>query len=159
MNPNIQFRPIGKIRSRFSERAGTPRQAAGAPQESGTIEVFPIFQEGLRDLDGFSHIMVLFLFNRIQGYRLLVEPPWSNVPRGIFATSSYERPNPIGLSVVKLDRIEDGVLHFHGVDMLDETPVLDIRPYIPQLFPQTGVDTGWMKPEHIDRMLGGTSGG
>src|SRR5262245_50198198 len=139
MNQNVILRPIGKIRTRFSERAGTPRQAAGALNESAIIEIFPIFQEGLRDLDAFSHIVVLFHFNRIQGYRLMVEPPWSNVPRGIFATSSYERPNPIGMSVVKLDRIEDGVIHFSGVDMLDETPVIDIRPYIPQLYPQDGV--------------------
>lgn len=159
MNTNIAFRPIGRIRSRFSERAGTPRQAAGAPEESASIEIFPIFQEGLRDLETFSHITVMFYFNRIKGYRLQVEPPWSNVPRGIFATTSYERPNPIGLSVVKLERIQDGIIYFKGVDMLDETPVLDVRPHIPQLFPQSGVNTGWMKEQHIKRMLDETSTG
>lgn len=158
MNQSVTFRPIGKIRTRFTERAGTPRQSVGAETEEGSLEVFPVFQEGMRDLDGFSHLIITFLFNRIQGYRLTVEPPWSNAPRGIFATNSYERPNPIGISVVKVDRIDDGVIYFRGVDMLDETPVLDIRPYIPELFPKEKVKTGWIKPEHISRMTGSKSG-
>lgn len=158
MNQSINFRPIGKIRTQFNERTGTPRQSVGAEAERGSLEIFPIFQEGLRDLDGFSHLIVLFQFNRNQGYRLTVEPPWSNVPRGIFSTSSYERPNPIGMSVIQVERIEDGTIYFRGVDMLDETPVLDIRPYIPDLYPREKVKTGWMKPEHIRRMLGGKSG-
>lgn len=158
MNTNLTFRPIGRIQTRFHERSGTPRQATGALEEEGLLEIFPIFGEGLRDLEGFSHLLVLFAFNRNTGFRLSVEPPWSNVPRGIFSTLSYERPNPIGLSVVQVTRIDNCIIHFRGVDMLNETPVLDVRPYIPQLFPKSGVKTGWIKEDGIQRMVAGTSG-
>jgi tRNA-Thr(GGU) m(6)t(6)A37 methyltransferase TsaA len=137
--------PIGLIHTPFTEPAGMPIQPAGASGIRGTVEVREEFRAGLQDLDGFSHILLLYVFHRSAGYDLQVVPFLDTVPHGVFATRAPRRPNPIGLSVVRLDRIEDGILHIGNVDMLDGSPLLDIKPYVPQFDGPAQVRTGWLE--------------
>jgi tRNA-Thr(GGU) m(6)t(6)A37 methyltransferase TsaA len=141
----IEFSPIGIIRSPFMEPEGMPIQPARAAGVKGTVEVFQDFQKGLKDLDGFSHIILLYHFHRSHSCNLHVVPFMDSEPKGLFATRAPRRPNPIGLSVVQLDKIEDGVLHIQNVDILDGTPLLDIKPYVPEFDAQVEVRTGWLE--------------
>ena len=141
----IVFQPIGVIHSPFTEPKGMPIQAAGAAGIMGTAEVFEEFHPGLKDLDGFSHIILLYHFHRSQGYSLQIVPFMDSQVRGLFATRAPKRPNPIGLSVVRLHRIEEGVLYIENVDVLDGTPLLDIKPYVPEFDAQTEVRAGWLE--------------
>lgn len=140
-----EFTPIGVIHSPFQAPEDTPVQPSGGAEVSATVEVFPPYRAGLKDLDGFSHVVLLFHFDRSQGYDLHVVPFLDTELRGVFATRAPRRPNPIGLSVVRLDRIEDGVLHIRGIDMLDGTPLLDIKPYVPAFEAEDPVRTGWLE--------------
>jgi tRNA-Thr(GGU) m(6)t(6)A37 methyltransferase TsaA len=141
----IEFEPIGIIHSPFTEPEGMPIQPAGAAGVKGTVEVFEDFYPGLKDLDGFSHIILLYHFHRSHGFNLQVVPFMDSKHRGLFATRAPKRPNPIGLSIVQLDKIEDGLLHIQGVDILDGTPLLDIKPYVPEFDAQVDVRTGWLE--------------
>ena len=125
----IAYEPIGIIHSPWMEIEEMPIQPAGAVGVTGTVEVFEAFHPGLHDLDGFSHIILLYYFHRSHSFKLHVVPFMDSELRGLFATRAPRRPNPIGLSVVQLDKIEDGVLHIQNVDILDVTPLLDIKPY------------------------------
>lgn len=140
-----KLQPIGIIHSPFKELSGMPIQPAGASGVKGAVEVFEKFRAGLKDLDGFSHIILLYHFHRSQGFDLQVVPFMDSEPRGLFATRAPKRPNPIGLSVVQLDKIEDGVLQIQNVDTLDATPLLDIKPYVPEFDAQVKIRTGWLK--------------
>ena len=140
-----EFTPIGIVHSPFQSPADTPVQPAGGAEVAGTVEVFPPYRAGLKDLDGFSHVVLLFHFDRSQGYDLRVVPFLDTELRGVFATRAPRRPNPIGLSVVRLDRIDDGILHIRGIDMLDGTPLLDIKPYVPAFEAEGPVRTGWLE--------------
>ncbi len=139
----IEISPIGIIQTPFKKAEGMPIQPAGAAGVKGTVEVFEDFQPGLKDLDGFSHIILLYLFHRSRGYELEVIPFMDTQPRGLFATRAPKRPNPIGLSTVRLDRVENGILHVQDVDILDGTPLLDIKPYIPEFDSHAQTRTGW----------------
>jgi tRNA-Thr(GGU) m(6)t(6)A37 methyltransferase TsaA len=141
----IEFTPIGIIHSPFMEPEGMPIQPAGAAGVKGTVEVFENFRPGLKDLDGFSHIILLYHFHRSQGFNLHVVPFMDSEPRGLFATRAPKRPNPIGFSVVQLDKIEEGVLYIQAVDILDGTPLLDIKPYVPEFDAQMEVRIGWFE--------------
>jgi len=141
----IEFTPIGIIHSPFMEPEGMPIQPVGAAGVKGTVEVFEDFQPGLEDLDGFSHIILLYHFHRSHGFNLHVVPFMDSRKRGLFATRAPKRPNPIGLSVVQLDEIEGGVLHIQSVDILDGTPLLDIKPYVPEFDAQMEARTGWFE--------------
>ncbi|MCK4414189.1 MAG: tRNA (N6-threonylcarbamoyladenosine(37)-N6)-methyltransferase TrmO [Candidatus Eisenbacteria sp.] len=140
----IDAKPIGVIHTPFSKLEGMPIQPAGAAGVKGTVEMLEEYHAGLKDLDGFSHIILLYHFHRSQGFTLHVVPFMDSQARGVFATRAPKRPNPIGLSVVQLDRIEDGILYVQNVDILDGTPLLDIKPYVPQFDRQTEVRTGWL---------------
>jgi tRNA-Thr(GGU) m(6)t(6)A37 methyltransferase TsaA len=142
---NIAFTPIGIIHSPFMKPEDMPIQPAGAAGVKGTVKVFQDFHPGLKDLDGFSHIILLYHFHRSQSFNLHVVPFLDSETRGVFATRAPRRPNPIGLSVVQLDKIEDGVLHIRNVDILDGTPLLDIKPYVPEFDAQVEVRTGWLE--------------
>jgi len=133
----ITFRPIGIISTPFQEPKGTPIQPRAAAGAVGTVKVFPEYCQGLQDLDGFSHIFLLYHFHHCQGFSLLVKPFLDEVQRGVFATRAPARPNPIGLSLVRLDRIEHDTLHVREVDILDGTPLLDINPLFRSLTPGT----------------------
>ena len=141
----IEFKPIGIIHSPFMELEGMPIQPVGAAGVKGTVEVFEDFHPGLKDLDGFSHIILLYHFHRSHRFNLHVVPFMDSQKRGLFATRAPKRPNPIGLSVVQLDKIEDGVLYIQAVDILDGTPLLDIKPYVPEFDAQVVVRTGWLE--------------
>ena len=140
----IEFEPIGIIHSPFRELEGMPIQPPGAAGVKGTVEVFEDFRSGLTDLDGFSHIILLYHFHRSHGFKLRVVPFMDSEERGLFATRAPKRPNPIGLSVVQLDKIKDGTLFIRNVDILDGTPLLDIKPYAPEFDAQEKVRTGWL---------------
>jgi len=141
----IQFKPIGVIRTPFKNPEGMPIQPAGAAGVKGVVEVFGEYRPGLKDLEGFSHIILLYLFHRSQGFSLQIVPFMDSELRGLFATRAPKRPNAIGISVVQLDLIENGVLHIQNADMLDETPLLDIKPYVPEFDAQVDVRTGWLE--------------
>lgn len=141
----IELKPIGVVHSPFVERKGTARQAVGTMDLTATIELYPEYVEGLKDLDGFSHIVVLFYLHLMNQTQLTACPPWDDSPRGVFSTCSPYRPNHIGVSVVKLEGIECNILRIRGVDMVEGSPVLDIKPYIPDLYPVEGVRAGWIE--------------
>ena len=141
----IQLQPIGTIRTPFTELEGMPIQPAGAAGVRGTVEVLAEYQPGLKDLDGFSHIILLYHFHRSRGFRLHVVPYMDTQSRGLFATRAPKRPNPIGLSVVQLDSIEGATLFVQNIDVLDGTPLLDIKPYVPEFDAHTAIRTGWLE--------------
>ncbi len=138
----INFHPIGIIHSHFTEKSKTPIQPSRS-NATAQVEVFSEFAPGLQDLQGFSHIILLYLFHCSTGYTLQVKPFLDDQWRGLFATRYPCRPNPIGLSVVRLLAVRDNQLEIADVDMLNGTPLLDIKPYIPEFDVRSGVRTGW----------------
>jgi len=140
-----EFKPIGIIRSPFTEPQGMPIQPPGANGVEGTVEVFKEYSDALKDLDGFSHIILLYHFHRSRGFSLHVVPFLDSQPRGLFSTRAPRRPNPIGLSIVRLTRIAGNVLFIKNVDILNGTPLLDIKPCIPEFDMPSDVRTGWLE--------------
>lgn len=147
------LRAIGFIRSPFPETAGTPIQSVMAQGIEGSIDVFPEFVAGLQDLAGFDRIWLLYWFDRASQSRLVVTPFLDQQARGIFATRSPVRPNPIGLSCVRLLGVENGRLRIADVDVLDQTPLLDIKPYVPafDVFPAERI--GWLAKQQLERTV------
>jgi len=154
----VRYHPIGKIASSFKGNAEVPRQAVGAPDARATIELFDAFSEGLKDLDGFSHIVVIFHLHLVTNPSLVAHPPWDGKEHGVFATRSPCRPNPIGISVVRLEHIDRNTLEISSVDMIDGTPVLDIKPYIPDLNPTGQINVGWLTAAKAEGMIRSRSG-
>lgn len=142
------MRPIGVIHSPFTDPDRTPIQPTRS-QAIGQVEVYPEFAEGLQDIEGFSHLILLYVFHRSSGYALRVKPFLDDVLRGLFATRYPRRPNPIGLSVVRLLARRDNALEIEGVDVLDGTPVLDIKPYVPDFDVRTQTRTGWYETKSV----------
>ena len=140
----ISYRPIGVIRSPYKETEGTPIQTTGAKGVGGTVEILPERAEGLKDLDGFSHIILIYHFHLSKGYSLTVKPFLDDTPRGVFATRAPKRPNAIGFSVVRLVKIEGATLHIEDVDIVDSTPLLDIKPYVPEFDAKEAERIGWL---------------
>lgn len=140
-----RYQPIGVIHSPFKDIKGMPIQPPGAAGIRGTVEVWPEFAEGLKDLGGFSHIILIYHFHRVRESRLIVVPFLDPQPRGIFATRAPKRPNPIGLSIVGLLRVERNFLHIENVDILDGTPLLDIKPYVPEFDDHPAARVGWLE--------------
>jgi tRNA (adenine37-N6)-methyltransferase len=141
----VTFKQIGVIRSPFNESKNTPIQPAAAAGIKGSVELFPEYTQALKDLEGFSHIILLYHFHRSQKYSLLVKPFLDDEFRGVFATRSPSRPNNIGLSVVQLVGIEDNVLYIEDVDIIDGTPLLDIKPYVPDFDIRKVERFGWLE--------------
>lgn len=142
---DIAYRPIGIIHSPFRDARGMPIQPAGAEGVAGTVRVFDEFADGLADLEGFSHVVLLYHFHRSEGYDLRVVPFLDAAPRGLFATRAPRRPNPIGISVVRLRRIEGATLRVENVDVLDGTPLLDIKPHVPEFDAPGDLAVGWLE--------------
>jgi tRNA-Thr(GGU) m(6)t(6)A37 methyltransferase TsaA len=139
----FKFQPIGIIRSQHAVAKQTPIQPVYARGCKGQVEVFPEFSEGLRDLEGFSHIYLIYCFHKAVAAKLIVKPFLQDVDRGVFATRAPCRPNAIGMSIVKLVRRDGRVLHVEGVDILDGTPLLDIKPFISRFDHIKQVRNGW----------------
>jgi tRNA (adenine37-N6)-methyltransferase len=141
----VIFHPIGIIHSPFTSLEEMPIQPSSETSGPGVIEVFPEFSEGLKDLEGFSHIYILYHFHMVKSSRLTVTPFLDDAPHGLFATRAPSRPNPIGLSLVELVHMEANILHVNRVDVLDNTPLLDIKPYVPQFEESANVRIGWLE--------------
>jgi tRNA-Thr(GGU) m(6)t(6)A37 methyltransferase TsaA len=136
-------KPIGFVSSPYENTRDIPKGFCVKHEAEGILNIQPEFELGLTDVEGFSHLIVLWEFDRSQGFELLGTPPIDNRPHGVFATRSPRRPNPIGLTVVELLRREGAQLHVRGVDMLNETPILDIKPYLSSV-PTEKLRRGWM---------------
>ena len=141
----IGYQPIGIIHSPFKNVEGVPIQPTGAAGIQGSAEILPELAEGLKDLDGFSHIILLYHFHRVQESKLTVTPFLNSQPRGVFATRAPTRPNPVGLSVVRLLSIDRNILHIENVDIIDRTPLLDIKPYVPEFDQHPADRVGWLE--------------
>jgi tRNA-Thr(GGU) m(6)t(6)A37 methyltransferase TsaA len=152
---DVVMRPIGAIHTPFDTQSGTPIQGALARDARGEVEVFEVFRQGLADLDGFSHAVLVYVFHRSEGFRLKVVPYLDDRERGLFATRAPRRPNPIGLTVVRLVEVDEaaGRLIVEGVDMLDGTPLLDIKPHVPAFEPNGEVRTGWLEVARSSRTV------
>ncbi|MBN2099247.1 MAG: tRNA (N6-threonylcarbamoyladenosine(37)-N6)-methyltransferase TrmO [Dehalococcoidia bacterium] len=150
MNETIPVETIGIIHSPFTEMKGMPVQSLGAQGAGGTVVVDERFAEGLRDLDGFSHIYLIYRFHMATRTELKVVPYMDTVTRGVFATRSPLRPAHIGVSVVELLKVSGNVLTVRGLDMLDGTPLIDIKPYVPQFDCWQNATSGWMKASRFD---------
>ena len=140
----FSYRPIGVIRSPFRDPVGMPIQPGGASGIPGTVEVFEEYRAGLADLEGFSRIILIYPFHRSAGWSLAVTPFLDDRKRGVFATRAPRRPNAIGLSIVRLVEVRGGVLAIEDVDILDGTPLLDIKPYVPAFDSFPDERSGWL---------------
>jgi len=141
---DIHYTPIGIIQTPFKTNAGMPIQPSGAKGVRGTLKINRDFLEGLKDLEGFSHLILIYHFHLSTDFKLNVIPFLDNTPRGVFATRAPKRPNPIGLSVVKLNRIEADMIYIENVDIIDGTPLLDIKPYVPAFDVFKNAKVGWL---------------
>jgi tRNA-Thr(GGU) m(6)t(6)A37 methyltransferase TsaA len=140
----FEMNPIGYVRSPYSETSQIPKGCGAKHDVEGTLEILPELEEGLLDIEGFSHLFVIWTFHKSEGFALLGKPPTDDRPHGVFATRSPRRPNPIGLTVVELLSREGSRLHVRGVDMLDGTPILDIKPYLSSV-PADKLKRGWLQ--------------
>lgn len=149
-NTEIIFHPIGVIHSDHHEQESTPIQGVFNPCV-GTVEVFPEFADGLRDIESFSNLYLLYYFDRATGASLLQKPFLDGErERGIFAIRHFNRPNPIGISIVRLIEVNGSVLTVEGLDVLDGTPLLDIKPYVWQFDHRDDTKSGWVDAQHLD---------
>jgi tRNA-Thr(GGU) m(6)t(6)A37 methyltransferase TsaA len=140
----FELKPIGIIHSSYKNTGAAPCQGCKS-EEISQVEVFKEFGEGLKDIEGFSHIIVVFWFHKSQGYHMLVKTPWDDVLHGLFATRSPHRPCPIGLTVVELMSREENILRVKALDVIDGTPVLDIKPFVPSIDERSVVKSGWLE--------------
>jgi tRNA-Thr(GGU) m(6)t(6)A37 methyltransferase TsaA len=145
MSSQLTFtmRPIGYVRGPFASTDQIPKGMGAKHEEEGQLEILPEFEPGLRDIEGFSHLMVVWVFDRAEGFDLCGKPPCDDRAHGVFATRSPRRPNPIGLTTVELLRRDGRVLQVRGVDMLDGTAILDIKPYLSSI-PEDKLRRGWL---------------
>jgi tRNA-Thr(GGU) m(6)t(6)A37 methyltransferase TsaA len=135
--------PIGYVRSSYKDTREIPKGLGAKHDAEGVLEVLPEFRLGLTDIEGFSHLIIMWVFDQSQGFELLGTPPSDNRPHGVFATRSPRRPNPVGLTIVELLSRDGTQLHVRGVDMLDGTPILDIKPYLSSV-PAEKLRRGWL---------------
>jgi tRNA-Thr(GGU) m(6)t(6)A37 methyltransferase TsaA len=147
------MQPIGYIRSPYSESREIPKGLGVKHDAEGVLEVRAEFEPGLADIEGFSHLFVIWTFDRSEGFNLVVTPPSDDRPHGVFATRSPRRPNPIGLTVVELLSREGPILRVRGIDMLDGTPILDIKPYLSSVPPER-LRRGWLADAEVRKRVG-----
>jgi tRNA (adenine37-N6)-methyltransferase len=139
----FSMQPIGFVRNAFTETSQIPKGLGATHTATGTLEIRSDLEQGLTDIEGFSHLIVIWVFDRSEGFELLGTPPSDNRPHGVFSTRSPYRPNPIGLTIVELVRRDRAILHVRGLDMLDGTPILDIKPYLSSV-PAESLRRGWL---------------
>jgi len=141
----IKLRPIGVLKSPFTDTRGVPIQSIYGEGIEGVVEIFPEYIEGLKDLAGFSHIILIYYFHLSKKCSLKVKPYLDNKERGVFATRAPSRPNPIGISIVRLIKVEENKLKIKDVDICNMTPILDIKPYIPDFDIRKTTKIGWLE--------------
>ncbi len=141
----IKYEPIGIVHSPFKKVQGTPIQSLGAKNTKGIVEVFSKYSRGLKDIEGFSYLILIYHFHLIKKQRLVVKPYMDKKSHGIFATRAPSRPNPIGISIVKLEKRKKNFLYVSGIDIVDKTPLLDIKPYVPEFDVRKTNKIGWLK--------------
>lgn len=146
----ITLEPIGTVRSPYTDTAAIPKGQGAKHEAEGVLEIRPELEAGLTDIEGFSHLIVLWIFDRAGGAELIAHPPSDDRPHGVFATRSPQRPNPIGLTVVRLLGRHGSHLRVHGIDMLDGTPVVDIKPYLSSV-PADQIRRGWLEEAEARR--------
>jgi tRNA-Thr(GGU) m(6)t(6)A37 methyltransferase TsaA len=139
----LQLKPIGTVRSSYSQVSQIPKGLGAEHRAEGVLELLAAYELGLRDIEGFSHLYVIWVFHEAQGFELLATPPSDDRSHGVFATRSPQRPNPIGLTVVELLGRDGPRLRVRGVDMLDGTPILDVKPYLSSI-PEDRLRLGWL---------------
>ncbi|MFN8474126.1 MAG: tRNA (N6-threonylcarbamoyladenosine(37)-N6)-methyltransferase TrmO [Anaerolineae bacterium] len=149
---SVTYTPIGIIHTPFTELRGMPLQSVAAQGVTGYIDLAVEYQDGLQDIEGFSHLLLIYHLHLSQGHKLRAMPFLDDQPRGIFATRAPKRPNPIGLSIVRLVGIENSRLLIEDVDILDGTPLLDIKPYVPLFDDRMNARIGWFKT-NIERVF------
>ncbi|KLK88186.1 methyltransferase [Methanoculleus sediminis] len=148
----VTYQIIGTIHSPFTDQDTTPIQSIFSEAE-GTIEVFPEYADGLEGVEGFSHIILLYHFHRANGFSLRQRPfVDGSKERGIFAIRHFSRPNPIGISLVEVVSVEGNTVRVRGIDVLDGTPLLDIKPYVRQFDHRDEVRSGWVDAKHIEEV-------
>jgi len=147
----IIYKPIGIIHSPFNNTRGTPIQPAAGKDVEGSVEIYPEYAPGLKDLAGFSHIILIYHFHLSKKARLIVKPFMEDREHGIFAIRGPSRPNPLGISTVRLQRIEKNVLHIKDLDIIDGTPLLDIKPYVPDFDQKEDIRKGWLE-ENVHKL-------
>jgi len=152
----VTLRPIGVIHSPHQQAERTPIQPVYARGVRGRVEILPEYTDGLRDLEGFSHVCLIYWFHKAPSPRLIVKPFLDEVRRGVFATRAPCRPNPLGFSVVRLVRREGNMLHIEDLDILDGTPLLDLKPYITRFDYRENARCGWQ--EHVDEQTASIRG-
>lgn len=140
-----RIQPIGVIKTPYKKLEGMPIQPTGAKDVKGIVLVNEEFEDGLKDVEGFSHLILLYLFHKSKGYSLEVKPFLDDNIKGLFSTRAPRRPNPIGLSVVKLIKRNHNILDIQGIDVIDGTPLIDIKPYVPGFDAKAPVKTGWLE--------------
>ncbi len=141
---DFTIKPIGIIKTEFEKKSGIPIQAKVGENFIGKIELKKEFSEGLKDLDSFTHIHLIYLFDRHSDYSLTVKPYMDDNPRGLFATRAPKRPNNLGLSLVEIINVKDNIITFKGVDMLNNTPLIDIKPYYHEFDSRENSKAGWL---------------
>ena len=147
----LTYKPIGVVHSPFKKPENTPIQASASKGVIGTVEIYPEYSEGLQDLEGFSHIILLYHFHLIKNSFLMVKPFLDDELHGIFATRSPSRPNKIGISVVHLTGVKDNILQIEDIDILDGTPLIDVKPYVPEFDCRKTSKIGWLSNK-IDKL-------
>jgi tRNA-Thr(GGU) m(6)t(6)A37 methyltransferase TsaA len=137
------MRPIGYVRCAYTDTSQIPKGLGAEHKAEGVVEILPEFEAGLQDIEGFSHLFLIWVFDRSEGCELIALPPSDNRPHGVFATRSPQRPNPLGLTVVELVERKGTRLSLRGIDMLDGTPVMDVKPYLSSVSPDK-LRRGWL---------------
>ena len=149
---SITHIPIGVIHSAFTDPADTPIQSIFADGARGTVEVFPEYAAGLKDIDGFSHLILIYHFHLAEGYSLISKPFIGDKEKGIFSIRHPRRPNPVGISIVRLENVRGNILEICDVDILNGTPLLDIKPFVHQFDQRDDIQSGWVDDQHIDEV-------
>ncbi len=150
----IRYKAIGVIHSGFTDKANTPIQGTFAKAAKGEVEIFHEYAEGLKDIEGFSHLILIYHFHLSSGYSLISMPFLEDEQHGIFSIRHFNRPNPIGLSIVKLENVKGNLLEIGDVDILNGTPLLDIKPYVPLFDNRLNTKSGWVGNPHLDMVKG-----
>jgi len=148
---DIIYKPIGVIYSPFKKPEGTPIQSSAGKDIKGTVEIFPEYVKGLQDIKGFSHIILIYHFHLVKKPLLLAKPFMDDKQHGIFAIRGPSRPNPVGFSIVRLTHVKNNILYVKDLDILDGTPLLDIKPYVTEFDQRKKIKIGWMR-QNINKL-------